>query len=64
MPQMPSFDSVHQESTNSIAAENSSVGSIMEVTDENLEQISDVIGKKSKGIPPSTKHELESNSRR
>ncbi|EGW12449.1 hypothetical protein I79_017575 [Cricetulus griseus] len=43
MPQMPSFDSVHQESTNSIAAVNSSVGSIMEVTDENLEQISDVI---------------------
>ncbi|KAL6049628.1 hypothetical protein STEG23_012442, partial [Scotinomys teguina] len=43
MPQMPSLDTVHQESTNNVVLGDSSMGSIMEVMGEkNLGRISDI----------------------
>jgi hypothetical protein len=45
MPQMASLDAVHQVSTDNVAIEDDSVGSIMKEMDENIGQISDIRGK-------------------
>lgn len=42
MPQMASLDAVHQVSTDNVAIEDDSVGSIMKEMDENIGQISDI----------------------